>query len=41
MNLKNQNPPEPTWRVIANQVIMGRLHTTDLEPYIDEEYFEV
>lgn len=24
------------WRVIANQVIMGRLLTPDLEPYIDE-----
>ena len=25
-----------TWRVIANQVIMGRLLTPDLNPYIDE-----
>lgn len=24
------------WRVIANQVIMGRLQTPDLEPYVDE-----
>lgn len=25
------------WRVIANQVIMGRLLTPDLEPYVDED----
>ncbi len=25
-----------TWRIIANQVIMGRLLTPDLEPYVDE-----
>ncbi|WP_371397192.1 alkaline phosphatase [Fretibacter rubidus] len=26
-----------TWRVLANQVIMGRLNTPDLEPYVSEE----
>lgn len=26
-----------TWRVLANQVIMGRLLTTDLTPYVTEE----
>jgi len=29
------------WRVMANQVIMGRLLTTDMEPYIDEEAMKV
>ena len=34
--LKKSKSSGTSWRVIANQVIMGRLHTTDLEPYIDE-----
>jgi len=28
------------WRVLANQVIMGRLETTDLTPYVDEAAVE-
>lgn len=34
--LKKSKSSGTTWRVIANQVIMGRLLTADLEPYIDE-----
>jgi len=29
------------WRVMANQVIMGRLLTTDMTPYIDEDAMQV
>ena len=29
------------WRVLANQVIMGRLQTTDMTPYVDEETMKV
>ena len=34
--LKTSKEDGKVWRVIANQVIMGRLLTPDLEPYVDE-----
>lgn len=34
--LKASKEDGKVWRVIANQVIMGRLLTPDLEPYVDE-----
>lgn len=34
--LKSSKEDGKIWRVIANQVIMGRLLTPDLEPYVDE-----
>jgi len=34
--LKSSKENGKIWRVIANQVIMGRLLTPDLEPYVDE-----
>ena len=39
--LKASKDAETPWRVMANQVIMGRLLTTDMEPYIDEEAMKV
>ena len=35
-SLKASKEDGKVWRVIANQVIMGRLLTPDLEPYVDE-----
>ena len=35
-SLKASKEDGKIWRVIANQVIMGRLLTPDLEPYVDE-----
>lgn len=34
--LKTSKEAGKPWRIIANQVIMGRLLTPDLEPYVDE-----
>ena len=34
--LKTSKEAGTTWRVMANQVIMGRLLTTDMSPYVDE-----
>jgi len=39
--LKASKTNGTAWRVLANQVIMGRLLTTDMEPYIDEETMKV
>lgn len=38
--LKASKTKEIPWRVLANQVIMGRLLTTDMSPYIDEATLE-
>ena len=39
--LKASKESGKAWRVMANQVIMGRLLTTDMEPYIDEDAMKV
>lgn len=39
--LKTSKETGTAWRVMANQVIMGRLLTTDMEPYIDEDALQV
>lgn len=39
--LKTSKESGTVWRVLANQVIMGRLLTTDMTPYIDEEAMKV
>lgn len=39
--LKASKDNDVSWRVIANQVIMGRLLTTDMEPYVDEDAMKV
>ena len=39
--LKNSKEAGTAWRVMANQVIMGRLLTTDMTPYIDEDAMKV
>ena len=39
--LKASKEAGTAWRVMANQVIMGRLETTDMTPYIDEEALQV
>ena len=36
-SLKNSKETGETWRVIANQVLLGRLTTPDLTPYIQED----
>ena len=39
--LKASKDKGTVWRVMANQVIMGRLETTDMTPYIDEDALKV
>ena len=39
--LKASKDNGTAWRVMANQVIMGRLLTTDMSPYIDEDAMAV
>ncbi len=39
--LKSSRDKGTPWRVMANQVIMGRLLTTDMTPYIDEDAMQV
>jgi len=39
--LKTSKANGTAWRVMANQVIMGRLLTTDMAPYIDEDAMKV
>ena len=39
--LKTSKESGTAWRVMANQVIMGRLLTTDMAPYIDEDALSV
>lgn len=39
--LKSSKARGTPWRIIANQVIMGRLLTTDMSPYIDEDAMQV
>jgi len=39
--LKTSKANGTAWRVMANQVIMGRLLTTDMTPYIDEDTMKV
>ena len=39
--LKASKENGTTWRVMANQVIMGRLLTTDMSPYIDEDAMQI
>jgi phosphodiesterase/alkaline phosphatase D-like protein len=39
--LKASKEKGTAWRVMANQVIMGRLLTTDMSPYIDESAMQV
>lgn len=39
--LKASKESGTAWRVMANQVIMGRLLTTDMTPYIDEDAMKV
>ena len=39
--LKASKDKKVAWRVMANQVIMGRLLTTDMTPYIDEDAMKV
>jgi len=39
--LKASKDKGTAWRVMANQVIMGRLETTDMTPYINEDALKV
>ncbi len=39
-NLRQSKKDGVTWRLLANQVIMGRLLTPDFSPYIDEASLE-
>ncbi|MEP3888916.1 MAG: alkaline phosphatase D family protein [Hellea sp.] len=39
--LKTSKENGTAWRIMANQVIMGRLLTTDMAPYIDEDALSV
>ena len=39
--LKASKDKGTAWRVMANQVIMGRLETTDMTPYINEDALQV
>ena len=39
--LKTSKGNNVAWRVMANQVIMGRLLTTDMTPYVDEAALKV
>ncbi len=39
--LKASKDKGTAWRVMANQVIMGRLLTTDMSPYVDEASMQV
>ncbi len=39
--LKASKESGTAWRVMANQVIMGRLLTTDMTPYIDENAMQI